>query len=151
MTIRNDQDFKQLLSELSIAEQRKLAAQFIESVAQLNSESIIERALKTAKNDGSTDSDFEEIYKQIKSLAVKTYTACGGDVDWSSQAAHFVVTATKTCLTPQRHLDNKNNLAWNCAMQTRMARNCAMIEANNDIVDNEAQKQYVISNDFLDL
>ncbi len=149
MTIKNDQDFKQLLSELSIAEQRKLAAQFIDSVVQLNSASIIARALKTAKDDVSTESDFEEIYKQIKLLAVKTYTACGGDVDWSSQAAHFVVTATKACLTPLEFLDNKNNLAWKCAMQTRMARNCELIESDNNSIDNEAQKQYAITNDFL--
>ncbi|MCW8929366.1 MAG: hypothetical protein OQL19_03895 [Gammaproteobacteria bacterium] len=148
MTIKNDQDFKQALSGLSIVEQRKLAAQFIESVEKLNDDPLIERALKTAKVE-SSDNEIEDVYRQVKSLAVKTYTSCGDETDWSSQAAHFVVTATKACLTPLPHLGNKNNLAWKCAMQTRMARNCEMIEADSDVVDNEAQKQYLIANDFL--
>ena len=149
MTIKNDQDFKQALSKLSMAEQRRLAAQFIDSVAPLNSEPVIARALKVIRAEVYSENDSEEIYKQIKSLAVKTYTACGDDADWSSQAAHFVVTATKACLTPRKFLDNKNNLAWKCAMQTRMARNCELIESDNNTIDNEAQKQYAITNDFL--
>ena len=149
MTIKNDQDFKQALSELSMAEQRRLAAQFIDSVVQLSSEPVIARALKVIRAEVYSENDSEEIYKQIKSLAVKTYTACGDDADWSSQAAHFVVTATKACLTPRKFLDNKNNLAWKCAMQTRMARNCELIESDNNTIDNEAQKQYAITNDFL--
>ncbi len=148
MTIKNDQDFKQALSGLSIVAQRQLAAQFIESVGQLNAAPVIGRALKIAKSEYS-ENEIEEVYKQVKSLAVKTYTSCGAETDWSSQAAHFVVTATKACLTPQMHLDNKKNLAWKCAMQTRMARNCEMIETDSDIVDNEAQKQYIIADDFL--
>ncbi|MCK5648265.1 MAG: hypothetical protein KAI22_05245 [Gammaproteobacteria bacterium] len=149
MTIKNDQDFKQALSQLSMAQQRRLAAQFIDSVVQLNSEPVIARALKIIRAEVYSENDSEEIYKQIKSLAVKTYTACGDDADWSSQAAHFVVTATKACLTPLKFLDNKNNLAWKCAMQTRMARNCELIESDNNSIDNEAQKQYAITNDFL--
>lgn len=148
MTIKNDQNFKQALSGLSIEEQRKLAAKFIESVKSLNGESVIERALN-AVNAGGSDNEMAEIFKQVKSLAVKTYTSCGDETDWSSQAAHFVVTATKACVTPQKHLDQKKNLAWKCAMQTRMARNCEMIETDSDVLDNEAQKQYVITNDFL--
>lgn len=148
MTIKNDQNFKQALSGLSIEEQRKLAAKFIESVKSLNGEPVIERAINAVKA-GFSDNEMEEIFRQIKSLAVKTYTSCGHETDWSSQAAHFVVTATKACVAPQKYLDNKNNLAWKCAMQTRMARNCEMIEIDSDVVDNEAQKQYVITNDFL--
>ena len=151
MIVKNDQALKKVLSNLSIAEQRKLAVKFIESVQQLNSEPIIERALKTAKAETSTEAEIEDSYKQIKSLAVKTYTDCGDDVDWSSQAAHFVLTATTACLTPEKHLDNKNNLAWKCAMQTRMARSCEMIETDSDIIDNEAHKQYDFTNDVLNL
>jgi len=36
-------------------------------------------------------------------------------------------------------------------MQTRMARNCEMIDMDSDFVANEAQKQYAIANDFLNL
>ena len=155
MTIHNDQEFKQALSELSIAEQRILAAQFVENVIHLNTDPLIERALKVARDKTHPSSVFAESYGAIKSLAVRTYTACGGDADWSAQAAHFVATATRACLTPLDQLvdnsDTRNNLAWKCAMQTRMAKNCEMIESDSNTIDNEAQKQYAITNDFLNL
>ncbi len=150
MTIKNDQDFKKALSELSVQEQRLVATQFIKSVLLLNSDPVIERALQIVEDEKSSQSEFDDVYKSLKTLAVKTYTACGDDADWASQAAHFVVTAAKACLTPLGQLDNKKNLAWKCAMQTRMARSCAMIETQSDIVDNEAQKQYAIINNVID-
>ena len=149
--IENDQDFKQALAELSIDDQRIIASQFVLSVIHLNSDPVIINALKNAQSSTKLD----ETYKTIKSLAVKTYTACGGDADWPAQAAHFVATAAKACLIPLERLENnsdtRNNLAWKCAMQTRMAKNCEMIETDSNVVDNEAQKQYVITNEFLNL
>lgn len=146
MTIENDQQFRQTLSDLSVAEQRKVAAKFIESVAYLNPDPLIARALNIAREDNHSDFEFEEAYKSVKSLAIKTYTACGEDADWPAQAAHFVATAAQACLTPEAQLGNKKNLAWKCAMQTRMAKNCEMIESDSDVIDNEAQKQYAIVN-----
>jgi len=147
--INNDQEFKKALAGLSIAEQRELAAQFVASVSSLCPDPLIERALKTASDKNHSDSDYNEIYQRIKSLSIKTYTSCGDDADWSAQAAHFVAGAAKVCLTPQQQLGDKNNLAWKCAMQARMAKNCAMMESDEDVIDNEAQKQYVISNNYL--
>ena len=152
MLINNDQDFKKAISELNITDQRKLAAKFVESVLYLNPDPLIKNALEIAGKKILSDSDteqFEEAYKNIKSLAVNTYTACGGDADWPAQAAHFIATATKACLTPAERLDNNNKLAWKCAMQSRMAKNCEMIESDNDVIDNEAQNQYIIINNFV--
>ena len=154
MTIQNDQELKQTLAALSVDEQRLLAAQFVESVAHLNQDPLIERALKVArvKKHSSSEfekSEFDEAYSRIKSLAVTTYTACGADADWPAQAAHFVATATRACLTPMEQLGKNKNLAWKCAMQTRMAKNCEMIDSDSDSIDNEAQKQYAITNAFL--
>ena len=159
MTIQNDEELKQTLAALSVAEQRLLAAQFVESVAHLNQDPLIERALKVARvkkhsssgfeKSAFEKSDFDEAYSRIKSLAVTTYTACGADADWPAQAAHFVATATRACLTPMEQLGKNKNLAWKCAMQTRMAKNCEMIDSDSDSIDNEAQKQYAITNDFL--
>jgi len=147
--INNDQELKKALAGLSIAEQRELGAQFVASVSSLNPDPLIERALKTASDKKYSDSDLNEIYLRIKSLSIKTYTSCGDDADWSAQAAHFIASAAKVCLTPEKQLDNNNNLAWKCAMQARMAKNCAMIESDEELVDNEAQKQYIISNNYL--
>lgn len=149
MMVQNDQEFRQVLSDFSIEDQRILAAQFIESVIHLNQDPLIESALKLAKQKMHSSDDFVETYKSIKSLAVTTYTACGNDADWSAQAAHFIASATKVCLMPLEQLGDKKNLAWKCAMQARMAKNCEMIESDSNIIDNEAQKQYDITNKFI--
>lgn len=147
--INNDQEFKQALAGLTIAEQRELAVQFIDSVIALNSDPLIERAIKTVRNAEPSASEFNEVYKLIKNLSVKTYTSCGDDADWPAQAAHFVVSAAKACMTPEDHLGHKKNLAWKCAMQTRMAKNCEMIDSEEGVVANEAQKQYAITDDYI--
>lgn len=147
--INNDQELKKALAGFSIAEQRELAAQFVNSVSSLNTDPLIERVIKITHNNIPAKNELEEVYKLIKSQSVKTYTSCGDDADWLLQAAHFVATAAKVCVTPEEQLGNHNNLAWKCAMQTRMAKNCAMMESDEDIIDNEAQKQYVIINAYL--
>lgn len=146
MAIENDQEFKKVLSELSVADQRVVAARFVESVIYLNEDPLILRALSIAKDKMHSQVEFEEVYKSVKALAVSTYTACGNDADWPAQAAHFVATATKACLTPADQLGNKNNLAWKCAMQARMAKNCDMIDSEE--IDNEAKKQYAVVEEF---
>jgi len=149
MTVHNDQELKQILTKLTIADQRVLAAEFIKSVLYLNKDPLIARVIEVAQDKMHSNIEFGEVYKSIKSLAVKTYTACGDDADWSAQAEHFVATAAKACLTPLEHLGNKNNLAWKCAMQTRMAKNCEMMESDSDVIESEAQKQYAITNEIV--
>jgi hypothetical protein len=148
MSIANDQQLKKFLSELSIVEQRQLSADFIESIIALNPDPLIARVIELAREDQTSQLEMEEAYRSIKSLAVNTYTACGADADWKAQAAHFVATAAKACLTPESQLDGKNTLAWKCAMQARMAKNCEMMESESDIVENEAQKQYQLADNF---
>jgi len=145
MTIVNDQHFKKALAELSLEKQRELATQFINSVLSLNSDPVIMRALEAVQ----TGSDVSDSYSTLKSLAVKSYTFCGNEADWTTQAAHFVTNAAKLCVTPEDKLNNKNNLAWQCAMQTRMANNCAMMDSNSDELVSEAQKQYRIAEDYI--
>jgi hypothetical protein len=149
MNIQNDIELKQALEKLSIEDQRAVAAQFVESVLYLNNEPLIRRALEVAKNKNRTPIEFEDAYKNVKSLAVKSYTTCGENADWDAQAAHFVAEAAKACLTPVEQLDAKQNLAWQSAIQARMAKNCAMIESEDEVIDNEAQKQYHIVNEFV--
>lgn len=148
MNIQNDSELKQALEKLSIEEQRVVAAQFVESVLYLNNEPLIKRALEVARNNNRTPIEFDDAYKNVKSLAVKSYTSCGENADWDAQAAHFVAEAAKACLTPEEQLEVKQNLAWQSAIQARMAKNCAMIENENEVIDNEAHKQYQIVNEF---
>ncbi len=149
MTIINDQDLKQALSVLSIAEQRVIASQFIANILHLNPDVMIEKALKLLQERQYTEAELSSVYRSVKSLSVKTYTACGDDANWIAQAAHFVALACKTCLMPLPQLNKTISLAWKCAMQVRMARNCEMIENDSQTDADEAQKQYDVINQFL--
>jgi hypothetical protein len=149
MTIKNDQEFRAVIDALSIPEQRALGARFVDNVAYLCQEPVIQRGLEAAKNPQLSPTETAEMFKSVKSLAVQTYTNCGDETDWSEQAAHFVAVATRVCLTPQNQLGKKHNLAWKCAIQSRLAKNCAMIDSSSEQLDNVARKQYAIVEDFL--
>ena len=148
MKIANDQDLRAALDALPIAEQRVLGARFVENVAHLCQEPVIQRALDVVKNSQLSPTELAQVYKSVKSLAVQTYTNCGDETDWSEQAAHFVAIATRVCLTPEHQIGVKHNLAWKCAIQSRLAKNCEMIESRSGEVDNEAQKQYALAEKY---
>ncbi len=149
MKISNDQELRSVIDALPIPEQRVLGARFVESIAYLCQESVIQRALEVARDTQSGPIALAELYKSVKSLAVQTYTNCGDETDWSEQAAHFVAVATRICLTPEHQLGARHNLAWKCAIQSRLAKNCEMMDSSSGEVDNEAQKQYVIVENYL--
>jgi hypothetical protein len=149
MTIKNDQDFRSALDALTIAEQRSLGACFVESVAHLCQEPVIQRALEIIKNPQHSAIELKEVFKNVKSLVLQTHTNCGDESDWSEQAAHFVVVATRVCFTPESQIGVKHNIAWKCAIQCRLAKNCEMIDSSSDKVEYEAQKQYVIAENYL--
>ncbi len=75
----------------------------------------------------------------MKAYSVQTFTACGRDADWASQAEHFVAAAALAALLPEKQLPATNTvLAWKAAMQARMAKNCEMILNDQCELDNEA-------------
>jgi predicted transcriptional regulator len=51
-------------------------------------------------------------------------------------------------LTPDNLIAGNTNLAWKAAMQARMANNCLMMENDEAAQDNEAQRQYEITEKF---
>jgi len=54
------------------------------------------------------------------------------------------------CLTPRTQLTKGKSLVWKTAMQTRMAKNCEMIEKDSGDIDNESIKQYQLTTQFLE-
>ena len=50
---------------------------------------------------------------------------------------------------PEETLSDHVNPAWRAAMQARMARNCAMIEADEIDEGSENQDQYRLTEEFL--
>ncbi len=149
MTIKNDQELKAALNALSSDQQRILGARFTESVVKLTDNSRLASALKVALDPESDVGALNDAYKVAKSIATKTYTACGRDADWALQAEHFVAAACAAVLTPDALTTETFNSAWKAAIQARMAKNCMMIENDSGEVENEAEKQYRITSSFL--
>ncbi|MEJ1438635.1 MAG: hypothetical protein RPU61_15245 [Candidatus Sedimenticola sp. (ex Thyasira tokunagai)] len=148
MTISNDRDLRNLLDSLSTDQQRTLGARFADSVISLADNPQLKSALEAAADAACSDAQLEDAYKTTKSIAVQTYTACGRDADWKAQAEHFVATSCAAALTPDSRLTEKMNPAWRAAIQARMARNCIMMDAADDELQNEAEAQYRIADEF---
>ncbi|PLY15396.1 MAG: hypothetical protein C0631_07165 [Sedimenticola sp.] len=147
--ITNDQELRLALDTLTTDQQRALGALFAQSVAALGNNPRLNKNLDMAMAADATEHDREDAYRTAKSIAVKTYTACGRDADWSAQAEHFVAAACAAALTPDALITEKQNLAWKAAIQARMAQNCMMIENSEGDVENEAVKQYEITEKYL--
>lgn len=143
MTIDNDIEFKVALSELSRAGQRQVGARFAESVLPLSTDARVKHVIATAKRSDLTDEELEAAVGTARKVSVDTFTKCGVECDWHSQAAHFVAEAALACLKPAARA------AWDSAMHARMARTSESI-ANGIGTDNtEAVAQYRILVEFL--
>lgn len=149
MKISNDQEFKNALGNLSAQQQRQLGARFCQSVSGPLDNPRLAGALKVALTPDSTEQELKDAYKVAKSIATNTYTACGRDADWGLQAEHFVAAACAAALTPADLTTETFNAAWKAAIQARMAKNCQMIESDSGEVENEADRQYRLTEAFL--
>lgn len=147
--ISNDKELRAALDALSLPQQRALGARFANSVAGLTSNERLLKLLDTAMEPQLSAEEQTEAFKGAKSISVSTYTACGKDADWEAQAEHFVAAACMVALTPDELVTEKQNLAWKAAIQSRMAKNCIMIGDDAGEVDNEAVKQYEITEEFI--
>jgi hypothetical protein len=147
--IADDHSLRQSLNDLPIEQQRMMAARFVNCVADLTRDEVLLEAIKTAMAPDASPSSRNNAYKNAKSIAIKTYTSCGRDTDWLAQAEHFVAAGCTAALTPDETLGEHVNPAWRAAMQARMARNCAMIEADEIDDGNEHQRQYQLTEAFL--
>ncbi|TVO78371.1 hypothetical protein [Sedimenticola selenatireducens] len=150
MSIKNDQELKAALNDLTQDQQRILGARFTQSVIGLTDNPRLESALKIALDPQSDVHALNDAYKVAKSIATKTYTACGRDADWGLQAEHFIAAACAATLTPTALMTEAFNAAWKAAIQARMAKNCIMIESETGEVENEAEKQYQLTRSFKD-
>ena len=139
MAIDNDTDFNAALGKLSAAQQRQLAAGFTDSVIALCADVRVAGAVSAAKRPDITDIELAALYQAAKSASIDSYAQCGQDTEWSAQAGHFVAKAAMACVAPA---SEGANLAWNAAMDARMARTCATIAAGEGTINREADTQY---------
>jgi hypothetical protein len=146
MSISNDSEFKAALNKLTPAQQRMVAARFTENVLSLCEDPRVVAAVNAAKRPDISEAEITVVYQAAKAASVETYTQCGKEADWRSQAGHFVAQAALTCVTPP---ERAGNLAWSVAMHARMARTCETIANGQGTENREAEQQYRILTEFL--
>ena len=146
MAISNDTDFKSSLAGLTTAQQRQVAARFVQQVFPLSNDVRIKAALDVAGRAGITDAELAGAAQAANSARVESFTQCGREADWSAQAGHFVAKAAVACVKPA---DKGDNLAWDAAMQARLARTCQTVADGTGTDNREAEAQYRILEAFL--
>jgi hypothetical protein len=147
MTIRTDADFKATLNKLPAPEQRRVAARFVESVAALCKDPRVTAAINAAKRVDISDAELTMAFQSVKNACVDSYTLCGHEADWRTQAGHFVAKAAETCLMPPA--GHVHDIGWNVAMHARVARTCEAISTGHGTENPEADQQYRILEEFI--
>lgn len=143
MTISNDRDFNAALSKLSRAGQRQVGARFAESVLVLSKDVRVKNAIETAKRADISDDELDSTYKSAKKASVDSFTQCGKECNWISQAGHFVAQSALACL------EHGGTPAWDAAMHARMARTSESIATGVGTDNAEAAVQYRILAEFM--
>ena len=143
MTINNDRDFNAALGQLSRNGQRQVGARFAESVLTLSKDVRVKNAIDAAKRIDIKDDELDAAYKAAKKASVDSFTQCGKECDWISQAGHFVAQAALVCLEPG------GNPAWDAAMHARMARTSEGIATGIGTDNAETAVQYRILEKYL--
>ena len=148
--ITNDVDFKQALLDLDPAEQRAVAAKFVEHVLPLSRDERINRAVKVAADTEATADEISNALKTAKAATIDGHTRCGSEGDWTEQASYFVSRAAMAALTPCEQCAS-NSPAWQAAMSSRMAQTSILIddESKEQPTHYENEWQYVALSEHL--
>lgn len=140
--ITNDHEFKAALRSLDAKRQRLVAVRFVESVLPLCTDQRIPYVLQIAADSKATDITLAKALKTAKAAAIDCHTRYGSEGDWSKQASYFVARATVAALTPRCHLPN--GVAWQAALNSRMAHTSQTIGSSGEGVGQESRNQYHI-------
>ncbi|MDO8927127.1 MAG: hypothetical protein Q7U94_09480 [Sideroxyarcus sp.] len=143
MAIENDRDFNAALSKLSGTVQRQVGARFAESVLALCNDVRVKNAIEAAKRGDIGEDELAVAFQSAKKASVDSFTQCGKECDWNSQAGHFVAQAALACLEPGK------SPAWDAAMHARMARTSKSIATGIGTDNAESAAQYRILEKYL--
>jgi hypothetical protein len=146
MAISNDKEFKAKLGALDAAQQRRVAARFVQRVFALSNDVRVKAALDVASRPDCSDAELAVVSQAANSARVESFTQCGKETDWSAQGGHFVAKAAVACVGP---VSPGSNLAWDAAMQARMARTCETVATGEGTENREAEEQYRILDEFM--
>lgn len=144
MAISNDKEFKAKLGDLSLSQQRQVAARFVRRVFGLSNDVRVKTAMEVAMRPENSDAELTMVCAAANSARVESFTQCGKETDWNAQAGHFVAKAAVACVGAASPM-----LAWDAAMQARMARICETVATGEGTQNREAEEQYRVLEDFL--
>ncbi|KAB2318937.1 hypothetical protein F8A86_11300 [Betaproteobacteria bacterium SCN1] len=139
MAISNDAEFKRTLASLAVPRQRQVAARFVQAVFPLSGDARIKTALDAAVRPDVSDGELAMAAQAANTARVESFTRCGRETDWRAQAGHFVAKAAAACVKSETQGEN---LAWEAAMQARLARTCETVAEGTGTDNREAEAQY---------
>ena len=142
----DDNIFRTLLRDLNTAKQRTVAAAFVESVLPLCSDPRISTVIALVKRGNVTSQELEAAHQMVNAVRLESFCPSEKETDWQIQFGHFVSRAVLDCVKPARE---DINLAWDAAMNVRIARTCECIALGDRILRQEAEIQYRILSDFI--
>ena len=146
MAIRNDKEFKKVLAALTDIERRQIAARLVAQVFELSGDARVKNALDLAARAEAESNELAVAANGVNSARVESFTRCGHDANWSSQAAHFVARAAQDCARTDVDID----AAWDCAMLARMARICKTLADGEGTDQSAAEAQYRAMDEFVE-
>ena len=147
--ISNDAEFKQALNSLNAAQQRILAAKFVEHVLPLSNDKRLTQAVQTAMEKDASQDELSMAQKSAMAATVDHHARCGADGNWTEQAGYFVGRAAIAAVS--KAPSSTANPAWIAAMSCRMALTSATIDDqdSDESTHSEVEWQYQILPQFL--
>lgn len=144
--INNDAEFKQALQGLDSAQQRLLAAHFVEHVLALSQDKRLQNVVRIAHNREASATELLQALQSARSATLDSHARCGSEGHWGEQAGYFVARAAMAAVTP--HL--KSGAAWQAAMSCRMACTSILIDDETKVSTHaESAWQYQKLSDYL--
>ncbi len=146
--IDSDKVLRQALHALVPEQQRLLGTRLVKNVLPLTDDERVQRIIETAEKADVSDDELAEAYKLGRMAVVESRTRCGADCNWEDQAAHFVARAATAVVAPPGKCKAPDP-PWQAVMSCRMARDCAILAADDGSENTEAEAQYDIAENFL--
>ena len=147
--IHSDAQFRAALAGLSVEQQRRVGKRFLDNISELSDNPKLEKSLALLEGTEVSDQDIADAFRVASTAARDSYTLCGREADWRRQASHFFAAAAAACLGATGKEGQDQELAWNTAMNARMARVCEKIAQGEGYDNSEVGEQYKILSDFL--
>jgi len=137
----DDSEFRQTYNALDETNKRVVGAKFVENVLPLCDDRRVNQAITTALVPDASKEELLNAFKGAKAATIEARTRCGADCDWNEQAVHFVAKAAMALVAPEGQC-KADDPPWQVVMSSRMARNCALIAADDDSENPEKETQY---------